>query len=281
MWKCSVCNRIYPDKRIKDFMKCPNCGLVLATEGTRQKHQFLRSVYSLNKYELVIDACAGSGVLQLPDGKLTKGSPLILEELVKGKGKCICIDVNKDTCSLLRKQIKGSVVLKGDCNKILPTLVKGKKRTLIYIDPFGYGVPVIDRAMVLGLAQTPNTDLLIHFSWRICREMGHARTYLNCDIADCPSPTGVSSMVTSCDNCANRKRAKSYVRSLGIWWGTPDWIEWDFKGDRRAERYVEIYARPFRKNNEIQIVPVNHSFHLIFATKFSKPQMSLERFFGD
>jgi len=261
-------------------MKCPNCGLVLATNGTKQKHGYLRKIYSLNNYEVVIDACAGSGILQLPNGKLTEGSPLILEELVSGKGECICIDVNTDTCSLLAKQVKKSKIINGNCNEVLPDLVSGEKTTLVYIDPFGYGVPAIDKRLVLGLAQTENTDLLIHFSWRICREMGYARKYLNCNIVDCPSPSDASSKVTSCKDCRNRKVATSYEESLNIWWGTPDWANWVFKGKQKAEKYANVYADPLRKDNKVQILPVNHSFHLIFATKFKKPKMGfLEEFF--
>ena len=134
--------------------------------------------------------------------------------------------------------------------------------------------------MVLVLAQTPNTDLLIHFSWRICREMGYARKYLNCDITDCPSPTGISEKVDSCDDCKNRKVARSYLNSLDAWWGTPDWINWIFTGKKKAEKYANVYAVPLRKSNKVQILPVNHSFHLIFATKFQKPKIGMERWFG-
>lgn len=277
MWKCSICGRTYQDQRIRDFMKCPNCGLVLATEGTRKKHDYLREICSLNRYETIIDACAGSRILQLPDGKLTKGSPLILEELVAGKGRCICIDVNESTCSLLKKQIKKATVLNGDCNKILLSLVTGKKPTLVYIDPFGYGVPAIHSKVVLNLAQTANTDLLIHFSWRICREMGYARTYLKCDKPNCPSPTGASAKVTSCTKCRNRKTARSYAKSLDTWWGTSDWMTWNFRGSRKAKRYAEVYAQSLKENNETQVVPINHSFYLIFATKFQKPKTGLEQ----
>lgn len=229
----------------------------------------------------MIDACAGSGVLQLPSGKLTKGSPLILEELVRDKGECICIDVNENTCDLLAKHIKKSEIIKGNCNEVLPDLATGEKPTLVYIDPFGYGVPAIDKKMVLGLAQISNTDLLIHFSWRICREMGYARRYLNCEIADCPSPSDVGSKVASCDDCKNRKVATSYAKSLDIWWGTVDWANWVFRGKKKAEKYAYIYAEPLRRNNKVQVLPINHSFHLIFATKFQTPKMGfLEDFFN-
>jgi len=199
---------------------------------------------------------------------------------VEGKCECVSIDVDEDTCSLLRKQVKKSKVIYGDCNKILPNLVTGSKPTLVYIDPFGYGVPAINKKMISSLAQTSNTDLLIHFSWRICREMGYARTYLNCDIDDCPSPTAVGEKVGSCKDCKNRKVARSFAKSLDTWWGTPEWVNWVFAGTHKAEKYANVYAKSFRENNKVQIVPVNHSFHLIFATKFKKPKIGIEKWLG-
>jgi len=134
-------------------MVCSKCGSIIATKDTPQKHQYLKEVCSTNDYKLVIDACAGSGMVQFPNGELKEGSPLILENMMKDKGRCICIDVNPKTYRLLKRFCKHAEILHGDCNKILPDLTDGKHPTLVYIDPFGYGVPVIDKNLVLKMRE--------------------------------------------------------------------------------------------------------------------------------
>ena len=196
-------------------------------------------------------------MVQFPNGELKEGSPLILENMMKDKGRCICIDVNPKTYRLLKRFSKHAEIRHGDCNKILPDLVDGKKPTLVYIDPFGYGVPVIDRKLVLKIAETPNTDLLIHFSWRIAREMGYARKYL------------------TSDDRTLKKRAKGYAKSLNIWWGGPEWLKW---GSMTKRDYAEKYASPLRRNNAVDIVAFGDrgvSFYLIFATKFEIPRYGI------
>jgi len=140
---------------------------------------------------------------------------------------------------------------------ILPDLIDGKKPTLVYIDPFGYGVPVIERNLVMKMSRTPNTDLLIHFSWRISREMGYARKYL------------------TSDDGTLRKRAQGYAKSLNIWWGSPDWLTW---GSMRKIDYAEKYASPLREDNTVDITAFGDcsvSFFLIFATKFQIPRYGI------
>ncbi len=137
-------------------------------------------------------------------------------------------------------------------------MVNGREPTLVYIDPFGYGVPVIDRDLVLKLSRTPNTDMLIHFSWRICREMGYARKNL------------------SSDDLTKRKRAESYATSLNRWWGNSDWLSW---GSMRKQEYAERYAASFRQHNTVDITAFgkdgSSSFYLIFATKFEIPDYGI------
>ena len=258
MWKCACCGQTTLLDQVLNSMTCPKCGSILATKGTRFKHQYLVDVCSANDYKLVIDACAGSGMLQFPNGELKEGSPLILEKMMKDKGRCICIEVNRKTYKLLKHVCKNAEVLHGDCNQILPDLIDGKNPTLVYIDPFGYGVPVIDRNMVLKTARTPNTDLLIHFSWRICREMGYARKYL-----------------TSGDRTL-RSRAQSYAKSLNMWWGNSDWLKW---GSMKKRDYAEKYASSLRENNTVDITAFGRgrelSFYLILATKFQIPRYGI------
>lgn len=51
--------------------------------------------------------------------------------------------------------------------------VDGKVSTLVFIDPNGYGVPAVRHDIVSKISKTKNTDVLVTFSWRICREMGY------------------------------------------------------------------------------------------------------------
>ena len=261
MWKCICCGQTTLLDYVLNFMTCPKCGSRLATKETPLKHQYLIDVCSINDYKLVIDACAGSGMLQLPNGELKEGSPLILEKIMKDKGHCICIEVDPKTYRLLKGFCKHAEVLYGDCNKILLDLVDGKTPTLIYIDPFGYGVPVIDKNLVLKMARTPDTDLLIHFSWRISREMGYARKYL------------------TSDDRTLRKRAEGYTKSLNIWWGNSDWLKW---GSMSKMEYADKYARPLRENNRVDITAFGNgrgiSFFLVFATKFQLPKYGLLKY---
>jgi len=258
MWKCVCCGQTTLLDQVLNFMTCPKCGSIIATRDTPHKHQYLKDVCSKNNYRLVIDACAGSGMVQFPTGNLKEGSPLILERMMKNKGRCICIEVDPKTVKLLNSFCKNAEVIHGDCNKILPTLIDGRNPTLVYIDPFGYGVPVIDRNLVLELSKMPNTDLLVHFSWRICREMGYARKYL------------------SSDNETLRKRATSYAESLNIWWGNSDWLDW---GSMSKRDYAEKYASPFREDNTVEVTAfgksVGTSFFLILATKFNIPDYGI------
>jgi three-Cys-motif partner protein len=244
--------------QVLNFMVCPKCGSIIATKYTPRKHQYLVDVCSKNDYKLVVDACAGSGMVQFPTGELKEGSPLILEKIMKNVGRCVCIEVDPKTVKLLSHFCEHAEVIRGDCNKILPTLIDGKNPTLVYIDPFGYGVPVIDRKLVLELSKTPNVDLLIHFSWRICREMGFARKYL------------------SSDDRTLRKRAEAYAKSLNIWWGGSGWLNW---GSMSKRGYAEKYASPFRENNTVDITAFgksrSSSFYLILATKFKIPDYGI------
>lgn len=199
-------------------------------------------------------------MVQFPNGNLKEGSPLILEKLMKDEGRCICIEVDPKTVKLLNNFCKNAEVIHGDCNKILPTLIDGRNPTLVYIDPFGYGIPVIDRNLVLELSKMPNTDLLVHFSWRIAREMGYARKYL------------------SSDEQTLRKRATGYAKSLDIWWGNSDWLKW---GSMSKLDYAEKYASPFRENNTVEITAFGKSqsisFFLILATKFDPPDYGIRK----
>jgi len=261
---------------------CPSCGIRLATWATLKKHEYLEAVCSTNNYGVVIDACAGSGILQYPDGTIRKGSPCILETLIKGKGELICIEVREKTCNVLSHFVKIAKIINDDCNKIVPNFVDGKTPTLVFIDPQGYGIPPIDRNLVLNLSKTPNTDLLIQYSWRIAREMGFCRKYLICDTDDCPSELARNKGLT-CGDCFNRSRAMAWKKSLDIWWGHSVWLEW---GSKSKSEYAEEYAFPLRKHNTVekQLIrgePSQNIYHLIFSTKFNLPKIGLRKWMDD
>lgn len=277
-WECTNCGRQCATT-LEDPV-CPGCGIRLATWATRKKHEYLREVCSENEYEVFIDACAGSGMLQYPDGSIKKGSPLILEEFVKDKGKLICVEINKKTYGILSNYVSNAIIINDDCNKVILNYVDAETPTLVFIDPNGYGVPPIDRYLVLDLSAAPNTDLLIQYSWRIAREMGFCRKYLFCKDDDCPSRLARQKGLT-CNSCYNRSRAIAWKNSLDTWWGPSDWMNW---GSMRIEEYVREYAQPLRDNNKVDIHFVQgrsrlNSYHLIFATKFDLPRIGLRKWF--
>lgn len=283
MWRCIFCGKVTDE--IPEDMKCPECGLVIGTsDATLEKLQILTDICSLNNYDLLIDACAGSGKVQV-DGKLIDGSAFIFESIAKRRNppaKRVFIEADPKTFLLLRWRFGWSsdaVFINDDCNKHLLRLVDGKSKTLVFIDPFGYGLPAIDRHIVLELSKLPNTDLLINFTWRIAREMGFARTYLNCTINNCPSPTKASERMISCELCRNRQTAISYMNSANIWWGGSEWLSWE---SMKALDYVKKYAEPLRTYSKVQIYNVpgysrNPKYQLIFVTKFDYPRYGIEK----
>lgn len=217
-------------------------------------------------------------MLQYPDGKIREGSPRILENITKEKTELVCIEVREKTCQILSHFVKSAEIINNDCNKVVPDFIDGETPTLVFIDPQGYGIPPIDHNLVLDLSQTPNTDLLIQFSWRVAREMGFCRKYLVCTDDNCPSEAARRKGLT-CDNCYNRSRAIAWKKSLDTWWGSSDWLEW---GSMTKSEYAEIYASPLRKHNEVEKhlvkgrTPYN-TYHLIFATKFNLPKIGLRK----
>lgn len=277
-WKCSNCGRECYTK-LEDPV-CPSCGIRLASWATHRKHDYLKAVCSTNKYGLIIDACAGSGMLQYPDGKIRKGSPAILEEIVKDKMKLVCIEVRERTCEILAGSVKNAQIINDDCNNVVPRFANGKTPTLVFLDPQGYGIPPIKRSLVLNLSKTPKTDLLIQYSWRIAREMGFCRKYLVCDGDNCPSELAQSKDLT-CDNCYNRGRATAWKKSLDIWWGDSGWMNW---GSMTKSGYAEAYSTLLREHNKVEKHLVKgdspyNTYHLIFATKFNLPLIGLRKWF--
>jgi hypothetical protein len=194
--------------------------------------------------------------------------------------KRIFIEADPKTFRLLRWRFGWSSdaeFINDDCNQHLLKFADGKTRALVFIDPFGYGLPAIRRDVILELSKASNTDLLINFTWRIAREMGYARTYLFCTIESCPSPTKAGERFASCDLCQNRQTAKSYANSASIWWGGQEWLNW---GSLAARDYAERYVSPLRVHNKVHVYGVpgysrNSTYQLIFATKFESPKYGI------
>jgi three-Cys-motif partner protein len=276
MSACLHCGKVLPEYVEEPW--CPYCGIRFATKATPKKHEYLEDLCTANKYDVVVDACAGSGKVQYPDGKLGEGSPLILRRLTKGR--CICIEYEQKTFNLLTTFVKDTELIHGDCNDYLLKYVDGKASTLVFIDPNGYGVPAIRHDIVSKIAKTKNTDVLVTFSWRICREMGYTATYLNCDMENCPSPSDISRKFGTCDECTNRIRALTWKQSLSTWWGHSEWLQWSNLG---ARGYVEKYASGLNNGNTIDITAFagggdryyRNDFYLILATKFDLPKYGI------
>ena len=231
MWKCNICG--YLSEKVPESMKCSGCGITLGRKnGTNRKYKVLEDVCRLNDYDLIIDACAGGAKVQLvEDGSIIDGSSLRLEKIAKEKDptpKTIYIEYVKKTYESLKQVLEPttSTIINEDCNFSLLKLADGKIPTLIYLDPFGYGIPAIKRETILELSKKDNVDLLISFSWRITRQMGHSRKYITCTFNECPSPSGMDVKYGSCNKCPTRKTALTYRNSLDVWWGNSDWIQW-------------------------------------------------------
>jgi len=273
---CLHCSKPLPEYLEEPW--CPYCGIRFATKATPKKHEYLEALCTTNKYDLLIDACAGSGKVQYPDGKLGEGSSLILRRLTNGR--CISIEYEKKTFDLLASFAKNIELINGDCNDFLPKYVDGKVPTLVFIDPNGYGVPAIRHDVVSKIAETNNTDVLVTFSWRICREMGYTATYLNCSMENCPSPSEISRKFGTCNECTNRIRALTWKKSLDTWWGHSDWLKW---GSIGAMGYASKYADILRKGNTVDITAFSggdekyyrNDFYLILGTRFNLPKYGI------
>lgn len=264
MWVCQKCSRIAPAK--PESMTC-RCGLTLTSVETLEKHRVLEIICSSNPYNILIDACAGSGLIEDPRGGcLMEGSPLRLIRAARKKvpsGRCIFIESSRRTyrhlCNAVEQHRDISKPILGDCNEMLPRLINENTSSSIfaYIDPFGYGNPPIDKQIVEKISENPRVDLLISFMWRITRQMGFVREYINSD------------------NPTLKSRADSFQHSLNVYWGSSEWFRWS---SMTSWEYAERYASPLRKHSQVEIVGIppqsrNPSYVLIFATKLNVPEL--------
>lgn len=221
---------------------------------------------------MIIDACSGSGIVGYND-HLVDGSALRICEIVKKtNSRCILIESDEKTLHILIEHMKNRGFLEtsqfrvyaGDCNRFLENL-NVTEPTLVYIDPFGWGNPPIQRRIVLKLAENQYVDLLIHFSWRICRQIAFARIYQNFP-----------------PNTRQFKAAEAYKRSLSIYW--PEWESIPSRGLTTFER-AKKYGEPLQNyyQGKVQIIGLPKTspqamFFLIFATRQNLLKIGLEKF---
>lgn len=253
-------------------MQCSTCGINFGTPHTLYKHKYLTDLIHLNNYDLIIDACAGAGrmVLMKKDRsqsptKIVIGSAPLIERVKKRSAECIFIEYQKKTYELLKQEVETDPIL-GDCNNYLLDIVDNFRKTLVFVDPNGYGVCPINRHMIIEVSQRSNTDLLIHFSQRIYRNMGYAVEYENST------------------NKTKQKRAERYIIGLNIYWGGNGWRDLlQIQCNNKELFYAESYAEPLYQHNKVDIIPVplrgRVSFFLILATKFEIPPWGLTSYF--
>jgi len=279
-WKCVNCG-LERDERPR---ACPKCGLVQAGKWTHQKYGILEEychplcliMRNQGIEHYCIDACAGSGVVQLFEKpELTDGSPLIMaktrgwvENTIKDKTKqpsvqCKFIEVDSNTYELLKKHIAPYLefveCINDDCNKELPLCLDKIPNafTLVYIDPFGLGDPVIQYETLEQVLDRSFTELFIHFSWE-----GISRAAGQLENVDHPNET-------------IRKAARSTIETINSYMKGTQWQEiWKTQPSwRRRKAILELYLSGLKEHYkfieyvEIPIGSKDPDYYLIFTTR--------------
>lgn len=286
MWKCPLCGSLTNDEK----PDCTNCGVIRIGPGTNEKYEILRGylpplslIMRSQGYEhYFIDACAGSGMVYDSEKKvMVEGSPLIMaktREVVQNKivdkskpheVKCACIEVDEKTFGHLKRNLSSysdfTATIKGDCNDKLDQVldgisseVKAKNHfAFVYIDPFGFGKPTIQRKTIARVFERKFTELLIHFTWEgVSRLAGYSMN------VDDPDPT-------------TAKTARSYVQVLDTYLGD-GWKaieERKLSPVRRRTEYVRLYYSRLQEHyhlstfTEIPVGSQNPNYFLFFATR--------------
>lgn len=266
VWECPACGERY--SKIPETHKC-SCGLFIASESTFDKYDILKEICEINSYDLIVEACAGSGIAGFEE-KIIDGSPIRLAQIAKKKeNKCIFIESDEKSYDLLYFNLEKRDLLKpsfefilGDCNEYLPEKIGNSSSTLIFLDPFGYGNPPLRRDIIVELSKKKNVDLLFNFFWRICRQMGFARRYIN----DPPKSR-------------HRLTAESFKASLDIYWGGSQWIDW---GRLNTYQYARKYAEGLgNKKPQIFGLPQQsreNQYFLIFSTNQNHLKLGLDKY---
>ena len=286
MWKCPVCGAATDNER----PDCSNCGMVRIGPGTNEKYAILRgylpplSLIMRNQgYEhYFIDACAGSGTVFDSEKKtLVEGSPMIMartreavQNMIRDKTKphevqCVGIEGDHKTFGHLKQSLGPfsgfATPIMGDCNDKLDQVLDGISSEVkaenhfafVYIDPFGFGKPTIQRKTIERVFQRKFTELLIHFTWEgVSRLAGYSMK------VDDPDSTVA-------------KTARSYVQVLDVYLGV-GWRaieEKKLSPVRRRTEYVQLYFSrlqqhyPHSMYTEIPVGSQNPNYYLFFATR--------------
>lgn len=286
MWKCVKCDHESTDRPTT----CIKCGLVQAGTGTREKYTILKDyckplsliMRNRNLEHYFIDACAGSGKVQARyRDELIDGSPLIMvktqelvEETILNKNKSkhaqsIFIEINPKTHALLTSSLIGYSnykVIHGDCNQLLPNILDNIKSKnwnpfcFIYIDPFGFGSPVIRMETLKGILERDYTELLINLD-------------MNAYIRSAGNLVNLNS-----HNNRKKKLAKSHYKTLELVLGGDriqdfcnNWSKWliGMKEKKCLEYYLEGLKGYYTYIQYIEIPAGSRSpvYYLVFATR--------------
>lgn len=286
MWRCINCGNEARERPTA----CTKCGLVQAGIGTEEKYTILEEyctplsliLRNNNLDHYLIDACAGSGIVQAHDRQeLIDGSPLIMaktqervEEKIRDKSKrkhsqSIFMEINPKTHDILTASLKSypnCEVILGDCNQLLPDVLDKiesdiwKPFCFIYIDPFGLGKPVIRMETLKGVLEREYTELLLHLNMD-----AYIRSAGNLVYLDSPDDR-------------KKKLAKSYYETLKLVLGSDQiedfcssWSRWPrgMKEKRCLDYYLaglEGYYT-YIQHIEIPIGSKSPVYYLVFTTR--------------
>jgi three-Cys-motif partner protein len=286
VWKCLNCGAVNVQR--PNF--CHNCGLVQAGIGTLEKYNILENychplsliMRNQNIKHYLIDACAGSGLVQTHDDKgLVNGSPMIMSQTrdwVQAKivdktkpqqANCIFIEINPKAYKLLEESTCNSTNCErilGDCNQALPMILNrldGESRkpfVFIYVDPFGLGDPPIMMETLKRVLERDYTELFIQFTADgLIRVAGWIPHRISKDEAD-------------------RKKAESYCNTLRLFIGDDridefctEWERWreGEKETKALEYYISGLTKYFPHVETIGI-PIGSSkpvYYLVYTTR--------------
>ena len=212
---------------------------------------------------------------------MVEGSPIIMartREVVQARikdktktpeVKCVCIEVDDKTYGHLKQHLGPysgfTSAIKGDCNNKLDGVLDGissevKEKfhfAFVYIDPFGFGKPAIQRRTIERVLQRKFTELLIHFTWEgVSRLAGYSQ-----DVDDPDQKVA--------------KTARAYVQDLNAYLGD-GWeaIEQKhYSPVRRRSEFVQLYYSRLKEHyplslyTEIPVGSSNPHYYLFFATR--------------
>ncbi len=139
---------------------------------------YITKVSQFRKQIVIVDGFAGCGMYK----DNSKGSPLIISSIIEDRNKSISANVigvfvEKDPNCFkeLKKNLKSyadqelAIVLLGDFEKIVPTIIKLASRSpmFFYIDPFGIkGLEFEYMERIFKRANISSTEVLVNFNYK-------------------------------------------------------------------------------------------------------------------